>query len=94
MIIPDLISLGRKEEAITYCEKACDYMEKFYALPEKYTYTSPLVRGSVCNKKWETADDRPEARIVYENYICRDCYDALKDEPRFKAVIDRIKKLF
>ena len=94
MIIPDLISLGRKEEAITYCEKACDYMEKFYALPEKYTYTSPLVRGSVANKKWETADDRPEARIVYENYICRDCYDALKDEPRFKAAIDRIKKLF
>lgn len=37
-IVPDLISLVRLDEALAYSEKACDYLEKFYVLPEKYTY--------------------------------------------------------
>jgi hypothetical protein len=37
-IVPDLISLVRLDEALAYSEKACDYLEKYYALPEKYTY--------------------------------------------------------
>lgn len=94
IIIPDLISLGMIDDAISYSEKACNYMEKFCGLPDKFAYTSPLVEGVTAEKEWHTADSRPEAQIVYEDFICRDCYDAIKNEPRFLAVTDRIKALF
>ncbi|WP_294469355.1 helix-turn-helix transcriptional regulator [uncultured Ruminococcus sp.] len=93
-IVPDLISLVRLDEALAYSEKACDYLEKFYALPEKYTYTSPLVRGSVGDKKWHTADSRSHAQIIYEDMLSRECYSALEGNERFEIVKDRIKNLY
>lgn len=92
-IVPDLISLGRLDEALEYSEKACDYMEKFHALPEKYVYTSPLVRSAVGEKQWHTADTRPEAGIILEEYLNRECYSALDGNERFEAVKKRIKEL-
>lgn len=93
-IVPDLISLVRLDEALAYSEKACDYLEKFYALPEKYTYTSPLVRGSVGDTKWHTADSRSHEQIIYEDMLSRECYSALEGNERFEMVKDRIKNLY
>lgn len=92
-VIPDLISLGRLDEAVAYSEKACDYLEKYYELPEWYTYTTPLVRGSVGQTIWHTADSRSRAQIILEDMLSKECYSALNDNERFAKVKERINSL-
>ncbi|MBQ5312051.1 MAG: helix-turn-helix transcriptional regulator [Oscillospiraceae bacterium] len=94
LIIPDLISLDRLDDALEYSEKACTYLERFCDLPDTYVYTSPLVDGIAVEKSNDTADKLSIAQMIYEDMLGMDVYSVFDGDERFDKVKQRIKDLY
>ena len=90
---PLLLRLNRQEEAVKLIETAAGYLAKEHALADTYHHVSPLLKGVVYHKLIDTADDRPQARIVLEDMLSQKCYDELKEVKEFHAAVEKIRQL-
>ncbi|MBR1422409.1 MAG: helix-turn-helix transcriptional regulator [Ruminococcus sp.] len=92
--VPALIKLGNTDKAVDVCEKAAEYIEKWHALPDEYYHTSPITRGTISARYWETVDPRPMEQRIYEDMLCGENCKALSGNERFEKIKERIKALF
>lgn len=92
-IAPLLLQLNRQSEAVKLIEAAAGYLAREQALEETYHYTSPLQKGAVYHKLIDTADDRPQARIVLEDMLSQKCFDGLKGIKEFDTAVEKIRNL-
>ena len=92
-IVPLLLQLNRKTEAIKLIETAADYLVRENTLEDTYHHVSPLLEGAVYHKRTDTADDRPQAQIVLEDMLSQKCYDELKEIKEFTAAVEKIRGL-
>lgn len=90
---PLLLQLNRQAEAVQLIETAASYLSREHGLEETYHYASPLLEGAVYHKRVDTADDRPQARIILEDMLSQQCYDALKGNEGFDAAVEKIRQL-
>ncbi|MDR1629621.1 MAG: helix-turn-helix domain-containing protein [Oscillospiraceae bacterium] len=90
---PQLLSLGAREKALEALETAEGYLYAELRLPEVYKHTSPLVEDCLSEKKRDTADLRPLARIVLDDVLSMPCYDEIRQDVRFAGVCERLRSM-
>ena len=90
---PLLLQLDKQAQAVKLIETAADYLAREHALEKNYHYVSPLLKGAVYHKLTDTADDRPQARIILEDMLSQKCYDKLKGVKEFDAAVEKIRNL-
>ncbi len=83
---------GDRELALSSLEKAAEFAIMSDTLPEKARHTSLLLK----NLEWNRSDmsknyDFTDCKILYDK-MQTERYDAIRDDKRFIAVLDKIKK--
>ncbi len=85
--------LGDTERCLMYLEKAASLAVYFDALPDHFTYTSPLIRGLVCDMT-RLRRRKPESLCaeVFRCYFVNERLDdGIKNLPRFQELLSALE---
>lgn len=90
---PILLAMGDTKTSLVLIEKAVDYLEIYEHLPTVFQRKSPLLFFADYRKFTDTADSRSQTRILLEDVLSKDCFDSLREHPRFVSAVNRMKSL-
>ncbi len=88
---PILLAIGDTKTALALVEKSVDYLEIYENLPSVFQRKSPLLSFTDYRKFTDTADSRSQTRILLEDVLSKNCFDSLREHPRFVSAVDRMK---
>lgn len=79
-----------QEKTMSHLEAAADHAEAFLQHEEGKKHTSLFLRGSEYGT-FRTSDENNVTAILLEE-LKSDCFDFVREEERFKALTERLKK--
>lgn len=84
---------GNRGLALESLEKAAEYAMANDGLPEEKPYTSLLVNRLVYKRENTLTNNRSSFSAELLKHMAMDRYDGIRDEPRFKAVEERLRNM-
>lgn len=91
--VPIYLEKGDTETALQLIEKSAEYLEAYEKILDGSPHTAPLLRYAKQEKSGDTADSRSQAKILYEDFLSKSQFDAIKNEERFIRASKKIQSL-
>lgn len=83
--------IGRHADALVHLESAAEYAVMFDTLPQKGTYSSLLIKGLEFDLEDTSKNSSATKCAELHNKLKWDRYDAVRDDERFAAILERIR---
>jgi hypothetical protein len=87
-----LIAQGKTEETLDALEKMCDHAVAAEAAKPGDPFTSPFTNCLVYGEEWSNKHINT-AYFCYYKMKHQSRYDAIREEPRFQAIMERLREV-
>lgn len=92
--VPIYLAMGKEDEALELLERSAAYLKTFADMPDHIKRQSFLLQYTEYDKYGDTTDGRPAPQMVAEDILSKECFDPIRSNPRFIAVLQAIKGLY